>query len=101
MKDGQLCLIVFLSEEAASVKDSAEKVKRALEEAERAQTAASSAIQQAAANIQNTNSLLSSVSLSSTCSGLCHPAGNMKVTQLLSLVCLGGVRDGRCRAEAV
>uniref|UniRef100_A0A7N9AYV8 Laminin, beta 1a n=1 Tax=Mastacembelus armatus TaxID=205130 RepID=A0A7N9AYV8_9TELE len=46
---------------AADVKDRAEKVKRALEEAERAQTAASSAIQQAAADIQNTNSLLSSV----------------------------------------
>uniref|UniRef100_A0A7N9AM84 Laminin, beta 1a n=1 Tax=Mastacembelus armatus TaxID=205130 RepID=A0A7N9AM84_9TELE len=51
--------------EAADVKDRAEKVKRALEEAERAQTAASSAIQQAAADIQNTNSLLSSVSTAS------------------------------------
>lgn len=44
------------------MKDSAEKVKEALQEARKAQTAASSAIQQASADIQSTNSLLSSVS---------------------------------------
>ena len=56
------CDLLFVSEEAADVKDSAEKVKRALEEAQRAQSAANSAIRQAAADIQNTNNLLSSVS---------------------------------------
>lgn len=53
---------MFVSGEAADVKDSAEKVKQALKEAQRAQTAASSAIQQATTDIQNTNNLLSSVS---------------------------------------
>lgn len=54
---------MLVSEEAAGVKDSAVKVKLALEEAERAQSAASSAIQQAGADIQTTNQLLSTVSL--------------------------------------
>lgn len=53
---------MLASEEAASVKDSAEEVKEALQEARRAQTAASSAIRQASADIRSTNNLLSSVS---------------------------------------
>lgn len=98
MKTCELRLPVSISEEAANVKDSAEKVKQALKEAQRAQTAASSAIQQATTNIQNTNNLLSSVSLTHPLTSCQNHHGqfhqNMVVTCLLVLHS-GGVRDGR------
>lgn len=102
---------MFVSEEAADVKDSAEKVKQALKEAQRAQTAASSAIQQATTDIQNTNNLLTSVStdprfqtftdITSKCRlNVEFSDQNMDVTCLLSALRSGGIRDSRRRVKA-
>lgn len=86
---------VITSEEAASVKDSAEKVKEALQEARKAQTAASGAIQQASADIQSTNNLLSSVSTGPEVVNRSEPGLTVS-----SVWRSGGVGDGRRGVEA-
>lgn len=89
---------VITSEEAASVKDSAEKVKEALQEAQKAQTAASGAIQQATADIQSTVNLLSSVS-TDTRSKRSQQRAECG-SNFSSVSRSGGVRDGRGGVEA-